>query len=116
MKKWFTAMALLSFSAGALAQDAGTAAPKPSAATEALWKNKCMGCHGETGRADTKTGEKEHIGDLGSAECQAKMTDADLRKIIEDGSPKNPKMRPYKGRLTPEQIGDLVAFIRSLKR
>ena len=78
------------------------------ATAEATFKTKCAGCHG----ADGKGKEALKTRDLASADVQ-KQSDADLSGIITNGKP--PKMPPYKS-LTPDQVKDLVAYIRSLKK
>ena len=80
-----------------------------------IWADKCQKCHGVDGRADTKMGKKEKIADLTTPEWQSKHTDTQIRKVIEDGSDENRKMKPYKDRLTPEQIDLLVVLIRDMK-
>jgi mono/diheme cytochrome c family protein len=79
-----------------------------TAAGEALFKSKCAGCHG----ADGKGKEAMKTTDLAAADVQ-KMSDADLAGIISNG--KGGKMPAYKT-LTPEQLKDLVNYIRSLKK
>ena len=79
-----------------------------TAAGEATFKAKCSGCHG----ADGKGKEAMKTTDMAGADVQ-KMSDADLSKIISEGKP--PKMPPYKS-LTPDQVKDLVSYIRSLKK
>lgn len=80
-----------------------------------LWADKCQKCHGEDGRGDTKMGRKEKVDDLTSPQWQARHTDSQIRKVIEEGSTKNRKMKAYKDRLTPEQIDSLVVLIRDFK-
>jgi mono/diheme cytochrome c family protein len=79
-----------------------------TAAGEAAFKAKCAGCHG----ADGKGKEAMKTTDMAAAEVQ-KMSDADLSKTISEGKP--PKMPAYKT-LTPDQVKDLVSYIRSLKK
>jgi mono/diheme cytochrome c family protein len=79
-----------------------------TAAGEAAFKAKCAGCHG----ADGKGKEAMKTTDMAAADVQ-KMSDADLSKIISEGKP--PKMPAYKA-LTPDQVKDLVGYIRSLKK
>jgi mono/diheme cytochrome c family protein len=50
--------------------------------------------------------------DLASPDVQ-KASDADLSAVITNGKP--PKMPPYKT-MTPEQVKDMVAYIRSFKK
>ena len=85
----------------------GTPAKADVAAAEATFKTKCAGCHG----ADGKGKEAMKTRDLSSADVQ-KQSDADLSGIITNGKGKMP---PYKT-MTPDQVKDMVAFIRSLKK
>jgi mono/diheme cytochrome c family protein len=84
-----------------------TAARADVKAGEATFKAKCAMCHG----ADGKGKEAMKTGDLASADVQ-KMSDADLSGMITNGKGKMPAYKT----LTPEQVKDLVAFIRSLKK
>jgi cytochrome c6 len=79
-----------------------------TAAGEAMFKAKCAGCHG----ADGKGKEVLKTPDMTAAEVQNK-SDADLSSIIING--KGAKMPAYKT-LTPDQVKDLVSYIRSLKK
>ncbi|MGA2003998.1 MAG: cytochrome c [Terriglobales bacterium] len=69
---------------------------------------QCAMCHGANGegKAAMKTA------DFASADVQ-KQSDADLTGIITNGKEKMPA---YKGKLTDAQIGDLVKWIRTLKK
>jgi mono/diheme cytochrome c family protein len=77
------------------------------ASAEATFKAKCAACHG----ADGKGKEMMKTRDLGSADVQ-KQNDADLTTIITKGKGKMPAY----GTLTPDQVKDLVTYIRSLKK
>jgi len=85
----------------------GTPARADVAAGEATFKAKCAMCHG----ADGKGKEAMKTRDLASADVQ-KMSDADLSGMITNGKGKMPAYKT----LTPDQVKDLVAFIRSLKK
>jgi len=76
----------------------------------ATFKGKCAMCHGPDGSGKTAMGEKFGIRDLRSADVQ-KQSDAQLTEIVTQG--KN-KMPPYDGKLTKEQIDQVVAYVRSL--
>ncbi len=76
------------------------------------FKAKCATCHGAEGKGDTAMGKTMKVKDLSSAEVQ-KQSDADLTTIIEKG--KKP-MPAYEGKLTKDQINDLVKYVRSLKK
>jgi cytochrome c6 len=78
----------------------------------ATFKGKCAMCHGADGSGKTMMGEKFGIRDLRSADVQ-KQTDAQLVEIVTKGKEKMPA---YDGKLTKEQIEQVVAFIRTLKK
>src|SRR5215471_19228339 len=78
-----------------------------TAAGGATFKAKCAGCHG----ADGKGKEAMKTQDMSSAEVQ-KMSDADLSGIITAGKGKMPAYKT----LTPDQVKDLVSYIRSFKK
>jgi cytochrome c6 len=77
-----------------------------------LFKTKCAACHGADGSGDTAMGKTLKIRDLRSADVQ-KQTDAQLTEITTNGKGKMPA---YKGKLTDEQIKQLVAVIRDLAK
>lgn len=77
-----------------------------------VFKSKCAACHGAEGKGDTAMGKSMKLKDLGSEDVQ-KMSDADLTTVIEKG--KKP-MPAYEGKLTKEQITDVVKYIRTLKK
>jgi len=76
------------------------------------FKAKCAACHGPDGSGSTTMGKNLKLRDLGSADVQ-KQSDDDLTTIITKG--KN-KMPAYEGKLTKDQIGDVVKYIRTLKK
>jgi len=69
-------------------------------------------CHGQDGKADTPVGKAVKAPDLLSPLVQ-KKTDAELTEIIENGKQKMPS---FKAKLKPEQVRDLVAYIRKLAK
>ena len=78
----------------------------------ALFKSKCATCHGPDGSGQTAIGKSMRLRSLGSAEVK-KLTDAQLSAIISDG--KN-KMPGYKGKLSPDEIRQIVRYIRTFKK
>jgi cytochrome c6 len=78
----------------------------------ATYKTKCAACHGADGKGETTIGKTNKIRDLGSAEVQ-QQSDADLTAIIANGKSKMPA---YGKSLKPDQMKDLVAYIRSLAK
>lgn len=79
---------------------------------EPTYKAKCAMCHGPDGAGKTVMGEKLKARDLRLPEVQ-KQTDAELTQIITKGKE---KMQGYDGKLTKEQIGQLVSYIRELAK
>jgi cytochrome c551 len=79
--------------------------------TADIYKTKCAMCHGADGKGNTPMGPKLGVRDFHSP-VVVKESDQTLFDITKDG--KN-KMPPYKGKLTDDQIKDLVKYIRSLK-
>jgi cytochrome c6 len=75
------------------------------------FKTKCAMCHGPDGKGETPMGKNMKVRDLGSADVQS-QSDADLSGIITNGKGKMPK---YDGKLTKDQVGDVVKYIRTLK-
>lgn len=75
-----------------------------------LFEQKCAMCHGENGTGKGK------VPALSLAEVQQK-SDADFKTAIEKGVKTDMGMMPgYGGKLTPEQIDELVKYVRSLKK
>ncbi len=89
-----------------------TMVPRPAFAddAEALYKLKCQMCHGADGKG-TAAGQKMGVHDFHSPEV-AKQSDAEMIKITREGKGKMPK---FDGKLTDDQIKQLVAYIRKLK-
>jgi len=79
-----------------------------------IWKAKCKGCHGEDGKAKTKMGAKEKIPDLTNADWQKKHSDDAIKEVITNGSKDNAKMKPFKAKLSAEEIDGLVKYVRAL--
>ncbi len=75
------------------------------------FKSKCATCHGADGKGNTGMGKALKLRDLSSADVQ-KQSDADLVNIVTNGKEKMPK---YDGKLTKEQINDVVKYVRTLK-
>ncbi|HYL62299.1 MAG TPA: cytochrome c [Candidatus Methylomirabilis sp.] len=77
----------------------------------ALYKQKCVACHGADGKGDTATGKAMKVKDFASDDVK-KMSDADLSDAIAKGKGKMP---PFKT-LTADQVKDLVAYVRGLQK
>lgn len=75
-----------------------------------LFKSKCAACHGADGSGNTAVGKSIKIRDFHSPDVQT-QTDAQLTEMISAGKGAMPS---YKGKLTDEQIKQLVGYIREL--
>lgn len=80
----------------------------------AVYMDKCLACHGETG-APTPPFAKRGVKDLSNPEWQASMTDEQIRESIAKGA-EDTLMRAFDKELDGDAIDALVGFVRSLKR
>jgi mono/diheme cytochrome c family protein len=78
----------------------------------AIFKSKCAMCHGADGAGQTAMGRSMKLRDLRSPDVQ-KQDDAALGKIIAEGKDKMPA---YQDKLSADEIGAVVSFIRALKK
>ena len=114
-----TALAGLAVPTSAIAGDA--AAGKP------LFETNCSTCHGLTGAGDGPVGKALNPPPRDFTKAEFKFdtngdgtigTDDDLRHVIEKGALAfggSALMAPWPT-LTPEQIGNVIAYIRTLKK
>jgi mono/diheme cytochrome c family protein len=77
-----------------------------------LYKTKCQACHAADGSGDTPAGKKLNAQPFGTADFK-KQSDEQLFTTIKNGKNKLP---PYSGKLTDDQIKDLVKYIRTLSK
>jgi mono/diheme cytochrome c family protein len=73
---------------------------------------KCVACHGATGLADTAMGKNMKVLSFKDP-AMLKATDAQFFASTKDGKGKMPA---YKGKLTDQQIKDVIAYIRTLQK
>jgi len=75
-----------------------------------VYKAKCAMCHGPDGGGATPVGQRLKVRDLRSADVQKQTTEA-LTAIITNGQ----KAMPAFGKsLSPDQVKDVVGFVRSI--
>lgn len=84
-----------------------------AAAGKDVYSKKCQTCHGADGSGNPGMAKalKVEFKPLGSDEIQ-KKSDADIKKVITDGSG---KMKPVTG-VTGTDLDALVAYVRTLKK
>jgi len=73
-----------------------------------IFKNECQKCHERDGKG-TKRGKKLGVPDFTDAKWQASVTDEQLIKIITNGKKKMPAQ---KNNLSPEEIKEMVRYVR----
>jgi mono/diheme cytochrome c family protein len=78
----------------------------------ATYKAKCATCHGADGKGDTPAGKSTKVRSFVDPDV-VKASDDELAGIIEKGKGKMPG---YGKSLKPDEIKDMVAYIRSLAK
>jgi cytochrome c6 len=78
----------------------------------ATYKAKCAACHGADGKGETPAGKSTKARSFSDPEV-VKASDDDLAGIIEKGKAKMPA---YGKSMKPEEIKDMVAYIRSIAK
>jgi mono/diheme cytochrome c family protein len=86
--------------------------PADESAGASTFKAKCATCHGPDGSGSTPMGQRMKVRDLRSPEVQ-KQTDDELGAIITNGKPPMPG---YGKILTPEEMRQVVAYLRTIAR
>lgn len=98
-------------------QDLGD--PQVKAGRQLFLQKTCASCHGETGQADTPLAANltPKPRDYSDGAWQDSVTDEHIRKVIREGgsSVGLSNLMPPNGSLSDQELGDLVAFIRSLR-
>jgi cytochrome c6 len=90
----------------------GTARPAAAQdSTQALYKSKCQICHGPDATGSVP-GKKLGVKDFQSPEVQ-KQPDSELLEIARKGKAKMPA---YDGKLTNNQLTDLIKYMRALAK
>ncbi|MCK6549349.1 cytochrome c [Myxococcota bacterium] len=88
------------------------AAPNPEVG-RVLFMRTCANCHGPDGTGSLMRAMLPKIGDLTSAEMHGRLKDEDIITLITNGRDKMPALATV---LNPQQIKDVVAYVRTLKK
>ena len=99
-------------SAGILCCLALPSAMQAQSESAKIFKTNCVLCHSANGSGDNATGKAFHAKDLRSAEVQ-KQTDAELAEVITKG---RGKMPAFGGKIKPDDVKKLVAYLRALPK
>lgn len=101
-RMWMLTLVCVSLAAPALAQSGG----------EATYKSKCAMCHGADGLATSGMAKAMKVPSVKS-EAFLKLSESEMVAATENG--KN-AMPAYKGKLTNDQIKEVVTYMRSLEK
>ena len=84
----------------------------------ANWTKHCASCHGKDGKGETKAGKKAGVKDQTDAKYQESLTDDKMFQAVKEGYKEDgkEKMKPFRDKLTDDEVKALVAFVRSLKK
>src|SRR5262245_57824676 len=83
------------------------------AAGEALFQKTCRFCHGSSGKGDAPTAPKG-TADLTDAQWDHGSSDGEIFVVIRDGAGPDSKMKGFKGRLSDDDMWNLVNYVRTL--
>jgi cytochrome c553 len=91
-----------------------------AATAQENWDAQCKKCHAADGSGSGAMGKKLKLKDYTSAEVQAAMTDDQIVDAIKNGA-KDEKtgkqtMPAYADKFSAEEITDLLAHIRAMKK
>ncbi len=89
------------------------ATPESIAEGKTIYGYDCAQCHGASGDGKTVTGKMMKIPDLTDPELLKDRSDGELFYVIKNGGANMPREAD---RAQPEQLWDLVNYVRSLAR
>jgi mono/diheme cytochrome c family protein len=87
--------------------------PGPSADGKGLYDKKCKNCHNANGDGKTKIGAENDIEDWTVAGWKTKWTQQKIEDIVLNGKAGS-KMKPFKDKLTADEIVAVSKYARSL--
>jgi mono/diheme cytochrome c family protein len=88
--------------------------PSAGASTpEALYRRRCVSCHGRDGRSDTVQGKLRSARDLTDPKWQADVSDARIFNSITNGKGRMPG---FGTKISEAQTDSLVSYVRGLKK
>jgi mono/diheme cytochrome c family protein len=109
MKLWLRMGSMMILAGAFMAILAFASAPPPPDDAGDLFKSKCSMCHGSDGKGFSAI----KTPDFTDPKWQASKKEAELKDAIKNGK-KDTMMKGFGDKLSDEEIGSLVRFIRSL--
>jgi mono/diheme cytochrome c family protein len=101
-----------SFATFVVAASFAYAAAFAQSSGEALYKQKCLNCHGTNGLADSGVGRIMKVKPVNDPKV-LKLTEPEMIQIVRVGAG---KMQAYKGDLTEAQIKGAVVYFRTFMK
>src|SRR6266550_3731875 len=91
--------------------------PKSIEVGRKAYEKFCAFCHGADAKGDGPMAPKDtHPPNLIGAEWKHGSTDGEIFTVISDGAGGKSTMKPFKSKLTPEEIWDVVIYLRSIAK
>jgi mono/diheme cytochrome c family protein len=85
------------------------------AAGQAAYARNCRFCHGPEAKGNGPMAPKDtHPSDLTDAKWDRGSTDGEIFMVIRDGAAPEMKMKGYKGRLSDNDMWNIVNYLRSI--
>jgi len=102
----------------ALLLAAPLALPTQAAEAKENWGTHCAACHGKDGRGQTKAGRMAGVKDQTAAAYQDSLKEDKMFASVKEGLKEGDKdkMKPFKEKLTDDEIKALVAYVRAFKK
>jgi mono/diheme cytochrome c family protein len=93
------------------------ATPKSIAAGQQTFQKFCASCHGKDAKGDGPMAPKDsHPPNLTDEVWTHGSTDGEIFTVISDGAGPKSEMKPFKSKLTAEEIWNVVNYLRSLPK
>ncbi len=97
----------------------GAAAVRTQAAgAQEIWDKQCASCHAKDGSGNTRMGKQTGARDYRDAKVQSEISDESAFKAMKEGITDKGKerMKPFKDKLSEEEMKALLALIRGFKK
>ena len=93
------------------------ATPKSTKAGEQTFQRFCAPCHGKDAKGDGPTAPKDsHPPNLTDDVWTHGSTDGEIFAVVSDGAGPKSEMKSFKSKLTPDEIWNVVNYLRSLPK
>lgn len=79
---------------------------------QAVFKSKCIMCHGADGQANTTMGRQVNAANLLSADVR-KLSAEEMKQVVINGKGSMPS---FTDQLSPEEIAAVVGYVRTLEK